>query len=66
VTQTRAAVLSAALGVLAFAHLATAAIVIVFALGPCVVERFPSPAQRALVSSLVKPRDLAPRSRSTR
>jgi len=59
VTQTIAAALSAALGVLALAGLAPAAVVIVFAAGMGVVSAFSSPSQQALVTSLVPPRDLA-------
>lgn len=56
--QSAAVVLSASLGVLAFADVVTAEVVIAFALALGVVSAFSSPAQQALVSSLVAPRDL--------
>ena len=58
VTQTTAVGLSAALGVLAFAGLAPASVVIVFALALGVVSAFSAPAQQALVSALVVAEDL--------
>jgi len=58
VAQTTAIALSAALGILAFAGLASASVVIVFALALGVVSAFSAPAQQALVSSLVAPEDL--------
>src|ERR1041385_7104528 len=58
VTQSVAVVLSATLGVLALAGLAAAWVVILFAVGLGVVSAFSSPAQQALVSTLVPPRDL--------
>lgn len=58
-TQTIAAALSAALGALALAGLAPAAVVMVFAAGMGVVSAFSSPSQQALVTTLVPPRDLA-------
>jgi len=58
VSQTVAVGLSAALGLLAFAHLAAVSVVIAFALALGVVSAFSAPAQQALVSSLVAPRDL--------
>src|SRR6266542_3845243 len=57
-TQTTAVGLSAALGVLAFAGLAPASVVIVFALALGVVSAFSAPAQQALVSALVVAEDL--------
>jgi MFS family permease len=57
-TQSIAVVLSAALGVLALAGLIAAWVVILFAVGLGVVSAFSSPAQQALVSTLVPPRDL--------
>ena len=57
-TQSIAVVLSATLGVLALAGLVAAWVVIVFAVGLGVVSAFSSPAQQALVSTLVPPRDL--------
>jgi MFS family permease len=58
VTQSTAVVLSATLGLLAFADLANAWVVIGFGLLLGVVSGFSSPAQLALVASLVQPRDL--------
>ena len=58
-TQSIAVVLSATLGALALGGLEEAWIVIVFALALGVVSAFSAPAQQALVSSLVPPRDLA-------
>jgi MFS family permease len=58
VSQTAAVALSATLGLLAFAELATPAVVIAFALGLGVVSAFAAPAQQALVASLVPSRDL--------
>jgi MFS family permease len=58
VAQTTAIALSAALGALAFAGLASASVVIVFALALGVVSAFSAPAQQALVGSLVAPEDL--------
>jgi MFS family permease len=58
VTQAAAVVLSATLGLLAFAGLATAPVVIAFAGGLGVVSAFSAPAQQALVSSLVPLEDL--------
>ena len=58
VAQTVAVALSAALGLLAFADLATPAVVIGFALALGIVSAFSSPAQLALVPSLVAPRDI--------
>jgi MFS family permease len=58
VSQTVAVVLSAVLGLLAFADAATAPVVIAFALALGVVSAFAAPAQQALASSLVAPRDL--------
>jgi MFS family permease len=58
VSQSAAVALSATLGLLAFADLATPAVVIAFALGLGVVSAFAAPAQQALVASLVSPRDL--------
>jgi hypothetical protein len=51
---------------LAFADLASAWVVIGFGLLLGVVSGFSSPSQLALVASLVQPRDLGRRSRSTR
>ena len=59
VTQSAAAALSALLGALALAGLASAAVVIVFAAGMGVVSAFSSPSQQSLVTTLVPPRDLA-------
>ena len=59
VTQSVAVALSAALGALAFAGLASVAVVILFALGLGVVSAFSAPAQQALVASLVPASDLA-------
>jgi MFS family permease len=59
VTQTAAVGMSAALGVLALAGLAPAWVVIAFAVALGVVSAFSAPAQQALVSTLVAPRDLA-------
>jgi aryl-alcohol dehydrogenase-like predicted oxidoreductase/predicted MFS family arabinose efflux permease len=58
VAQSTAVVLSAAVGLLAFAELATPAVVIGFALALGVVSGFSAPAQQALVPSLVEPHDL--------
>lgn len=58
VSQSAAVALSATLGLLAFADLATPAVVIAFALGLGVVSAFAAPAQQALVASLVSSRDL--------
>ena len=58
VTQTTAALLSAGLGVLALTGTVDAPTVIVFALLLGVVSAFSAPAQQALVTSLVPPRDL--------
>ena len=59
VTQASAVGMSATLGVLAFAGLAPAWVVIVFALTLGVVSAYSAPAQQAFVSALVAPRDLA-------
>ena len=59
VTQTAAVVMSATLGVLALAGVASAGVVIVFAVALGVVSAYSAPAQQALVSTLVAPRDLA-------
>src|SRR4051794_18678387 len=58
VTQSSAAVLSAALGLLALTGTVDAATVIVFALLLGIVSAFSAPAQQALATSLVEPRDL--------
>jgi MFS family permease len=58
VSQSAAVALSATLGLLAFADLATPAVVIAFALGLGVASAFAAPAQQALVASLVSSRDL--------
>ena len=57
VTQVAAALLSATLGLLAFAGLANVAVVIAFAAALGVVSAFSAPAQQALVSALVPARD---------
>lgn len=57
-SQGAAVVLSAALGLLAFAGSATPEVVIGFGLALGVVSAFATPAQQALVTSLVTPRDL--------
>jgi MFS family permease len=59
VSQSVAVVLSATLGALAFAGLAEAWVVILFALGLGIVSAYSAPAQQALVSALVPARDLA-------
>ena len=59
VTQSIAVALSAALGVLALADLASVAVVMAFAVALGVVSAFSAPAQGALVSSLVPGDDLA-------
>lgn len=59
VTQVVSCLLSAALGILALADVATAEVVIGFALAMGVSTAFAAPAQQALVSSLVPARDLA-------
>ncbi len=59
VSQGVAVVLSAGLGLLAFAGGATPAVVIGFGLATGVVSAFAAPAQQALVTSLVAPRDFA-------
>jgi MFS family permease len=58
VTQGVALVLSATLGLLAFADLVTPAVAIGFSLALGVTSAFAAPAQLALVASLVEPRDL--------
>ena len=59
VAQAAATALSAALAVLAFADLATPAVVISFTLALGVTSAFASPAQLALLTSLVEPREVA-------
>jgi MFS family permease len=59
VTQSAAVVLSASLGALALAGVATAPVVMAFAVGMGIVAAFSAPAQQALVTSLVPHRDLA-------
>ena len=57
-TQAAAVVLSVALGALALADAAGAGVVIAFALALGIASAFATPAQQALVASLVEPRDL--------
>ena len=58
VSQSAAVLLSAGLGLLAFADEATTPVVLGCALALGVVSAFAAPAQQALISSLVPPRDL--------